>query len=155
MRDQAKDAIAQGAGLMVEAKEDESTEPDAARAKYAQALKAFDRADALVPDIARTYRVEITRRRINSLRGEVETDAEEFDKLSASLGAEAMTSREYQQMLLRMLHRLNNIRDSLKEILILIGPYERELYLESNWAQADLRKTESMRKALSEELREE
>jgi tetratricopeptide (TPR) repeat protein len=155
LRDQAKEAIAEGAELMGEAREDEPTEPDAARVKYAKALKAFDRADTLVPDIARTYRVEITRRRINSLRGEVEADAEEFDKLSASLGAEAMTSREYQQMILRMLHRLNNIRDSLKEILILIGPYERELYLESKWAQADLRKTESMRRALSEELREE
>jgi tetratricopeptide (TPR) repeat protein len=155
LRDAARKHVDAGEKKMAAARKAEQTDPETAEQIYREAIEQFDLADALVAKISRTYRVEIARRRIKSIRNDIDTDAKEFDTMRKKLGTETMTAKQYRTLVLKLIHRLNNIRDGLKEILAIAKPYERDLVLELKWAQADLKKTELLRKVLMEELKDD
>ncbi|MFP4054659.1 MAG: hypothetical protein ACLFV7_12430 [Phycisphaerae bacterium] len=155
LRDAAKKHVDAGAEHMAAARRTEKTDPEAAKPRYRKADEQFDIADALVPDISRTYRVEIARRQIKSLRNDIDLDAQAFDELKKKLGEKSMTAKAYRTVVLKLVHRLNNIRDGLKEIVAVATPYERDLVLEIKWAQADMKKTDQLRIVLMEELKDD
>lgn len=152
LRDRAKVDIKAGRELMEAATKLESTDPDAAVGKYVQAGKAYDNADAIVDGIAHSWRVEIARRRINSMRTIADADAKKFDAALASLGGRDLSPQAYRTLVMRLMRNLDSIRDGLKATLDIAKPYPRELVLEVNWAQQDLRKIEAMRDILATEL---
>jgi len=150
-------ALDAGKKLLAEARKLEPTDPDTARTKYALATRCFQRADAIVmgtrtPGIAKTYHVEVARCRIRAIRAIVEADAGKYEKIVATLGAAEMSDKEYRTIVLRMMHHLGNAQDGLREVLTLAKPYPRELILEIKWAEVDLKKIDSTRKALAGEL---
>ncbi|HUS48466.1 MAG TPA: hypothetical protein VM098_10105 [Phycisphaerae bacterium] len=150
LRDRAKEEISAGRKFIQDAQK--ADDPDTAKARYAQATQAFDRADALVPDIARSYRIEIVRRRIAALRNDADLDAKAFDKEMASLGKTGMVSQAYRNKVLRLIYLLDRVRDNLKQLLEVAKPYPRELVLEAKWAELDLKKLKEMREVLTGEL---
>lgn len=152
LHDLAKEKIEAGKKLMAEAGKMERTDPDPAARKYAQAARAFDHADALVPNVARSFRVEIVRRRIAAIRKDADADARKFDEAMKKLGVKDMSPAAYRNMILRLMHHLDGTRDELKKIVAIAKPYPRELVLEIKWAELDLTKIESMRKILVTEL---
>ncbi len=155
LRDSAKEEVEIGRVLMDEAAQLEPADPDVAKARYAQAVKAFDHADALVPDISRSYRVEIVRRKVAAARKDIEGDSGSFDREMEDLGRAGMSPQEYRDRIVRMIHSLDNVRRGLQEVLELAAPYPRELVLEVKWAELDLKRIEEMRKTLTAELNEE
>jgi hypothetical protein len=152
LRDKAKQEIKSGREVMDAATKMEPTDPDGAMAKYLQAGKAFDRADAMVADIARSYRIEIARRRITAIRKDADADAKKFDAALATLGKKDMTAQAYRSMVQRLMHNIDSVRESLKGVIDIAKPYPRELVLEVEWAQQDLKKIEAMRVILASEL---
>jgi hypothetical protein len=152
LRDKAKQEIKTGREVMDTATKLEPTDPDGAMAKYVQAAKAFDRADAMVPDIAHSYRIEIARRRILAIRKDADADAKKFDAAMATLGKKDLTAQAYRSMVQRLMHNLDSVRESLKGVIDIAKPYPRELVLEVEWAQQDLKKLEAMRVILAAEL---
>lgn len=154
LRDRARTELKAGKELMDAATKLEATDPDSATAKYAQAVKSFDRSDAMIGGISRSYRIAIAKRRIVTIRKDSERDARKFDDAMAKLGQKDLPPQTYRAMVIRMKHDLDNVRDSLKAVLDLAKPYPRELVLEIAWAQRDLRRIESMRDVLNTELNE-
>jgi tetratricopeptide (TPR) repeat protein len=152
LRDKAKQEIKTGREIMDAATKIEPTDPDGAMVKYLQAGKAFDRADAMVADIARSYRIEIARRRITAIRKDADADAKKFDAALATLGKKDMTAQAYRSMVQRLMHNIDSVRESLKGVIDIAKPYPRELVLEVEWAQQDLKKIEAMRVILASEL---
>lgn len=152
LHDRAKKDIEAGRKLMDEAQKLEATDSDAAKTKYAQAAKSLDRSDALVPNIAKSYRIEIARRRITAMRKDTDTEAKEFDKEMSSLGKKGMAAAEYKNKVLRLIYLVDNLRQDLKEIVAVAKPFSRELVLEMKWAELDLKKIEEMRQVLTGEL---
>lgn len=152
LRDLAKKDIAAGRKHMAEAARLERTDPDAAAAKYAQAERIFDHADALVARISLSHRLEISRRKIAAIRKDVDADARKFDEAMTKLGVRDMSPQAYRQMILRLLHHLDNTRDDLKRILAIAKPYPEQLVLEIKWAELDLTRVQGMRKILQAEL---
>lgn len=148
LRDLAKEHIAAGRKLLAQAQKLERTDPDAAALKYAQAEKAFGRADALVTDIARPYRIDVARRKIAAIRRDVDADARKFDEVYGKLGVRDLTPRAYKDLLLRLIHHLDNTRDDLKKVLVIAEPFPRELVLEVKFAELDLTIVEKKRKIL-------
>jgi tetratricopeptide (TPR) repeat protein len=152
LRDKAKAEIKSGREVMDAATRLEPTDPESALAKYVQAGKAFDRADAMVADIARSYRIEIARRRIAAIRKDADADAKKFDAAMATLGKKDMTATAYRSMVLRLMHNIDGVRESLKGVIDIAKIYPRDLVLEVEWAQQDLKKIEAMRIILTAEL---
>ncbi len=152
LRDRAKQEISAGRELMDEARTLDATDPDAGAAKYARAEQAFQRADALVPDIARSYLVEIIRRRVAAIRKDADGNARKFDEQMGNLGVRDLSPKDYKNMILRLIHHLDGTRADLQRILELAAPYPRELVLEIKWAEFGLTKIENMRKILVTEL---
>lgn len=152
LRDHAKAAIKKGSELMVEGKKSEPVEPEAAKAKYALAGKCFDQADAIVPDIARSWRVEIARRRIAMITKDMNVQAGKFDALKASLGQRDMSPAAYEDLIVNMLRSLKRVRADLKDILELAGPFERELVLEITDATLHLQRVKTLTELLKREL---
>lgn len=152
MHDCAKEHIDAGRKLMDEARKLEPTEPDQAKARYGQAVQSFDRADALVANISRGYRVELARREISRLRKNVQVAADRFDQAVDKLGQQEMTAYETQNALNSYLRILDGIRTDLNAILAVAKPYPSELVMEITWAQNDLQQIERRRKVLIEEL---
>lgn len=152
LHEQARKRVDAGQKIADEAQKLETTDPDAASAKYTQALKAFDAADALCKDISRLNRLAVARKKIAAIRKDADSDAKQFDEAMKKLGQKDMTPQAYRQMLQRLLHTLDNTRDGLKRILELARGYPEDLFLEVKWAELDLTKTESMRKILTAEL---
>jgi len=150
--DRAKKDLAAGRGLMEEAQKLERTDPDATAQKYALAGRAFDQADALVPDIARSYRVEIARRKIAVLRKDVQANAEKFDDQMAKLGVQDLSPPAFKNLILRMVHHLDSTRDDLQRVLGAAKGFPRELVLEIKWAELDLARIEKMRMILVSKL---
>ncbi len=130
LRDSAKVAVKKGQSLMAEGKTIESIEPEAAKTKYVLAGKCFDKADAIVPLIARSWRVEIARRRIAMITKDRDVQAAKYDALKDELGKRDMSASEYADLVGHMLKALTRVRSDLEAILELAGPYERELVLE-------------------------
>ncbi len=152
LREKAKGEIKSGRNTMDAATKLERTDPDGALTKYVQAAKSFDRADAMVPDIARSYRIEIARRRIAAVRKDADADAQKFDAEMNTLGKKDMTAAVYRSTVLRLMHNIDSVRESLKGVIDIAKPYPRELVLEVEWAQQDLKKIEAMRVILASEL---
>lgn len=152
VRDRAKQALDQGKHLMAQAKGLERTEPEAAKARYAQAKKHFDTADTLVPRMARSFRVEIARRGIAMIRKDMNVQAEVFDRLMSQLGEKNLTPAAYRELNTRMLRALNHIRSDLNAILALAEPFERELVLEITDANGRLQTVDALREILTKEL---
>ena len=150
LRDRARDEIQAGRKFIKSAQK--TDDPDTAKVRYAQATQALDRADALVPGIAKSYRIEIVRRRIATLRKDADLDAKEFDKEMASLGKTGMLPQAYRNKVLRLIYLLDRVRDNLKQVLEAAKPYPRELMLEVKWAELDLKKLTEMREVLTGEL---
>lgn len=155
LRDEAKKHIDAGRKLMAEGKALDEADPDAAMRKYNLALKAFDTADALAPMASRSYRVEITRRWIACARRNAAIDSRKYDDLEARLGGTKLSGAAYSDLLRRMIHHLDNVRENLQRILKLSEPYPRDLLLEITWAKDDLQKVDNRRRVLVKELREE
>ncbi len=153
LRDEAKAAIKTGRGHMGEGRKQELTEPEAAKAKYDQAGKAFDRADALVPKITRSYRVEIARRRIAMVTKDMNIWAGRFDALKEQLAKRDLTPAAYASLLFRMLRALRNVQSDLETILELATPFDRELILEVTDAMLRLERIVALRKVLLQEVR--
>jgi hypothetical protein len=152
LRDVARKRIGAGRELMAQAQRLELTDPDAAAAKYAQASLAFNAADALCAGIARTYHVEIARRKIRSLRKDIEAGKSKFNGERDKLGRKALSPRAYRDLILRLIHHLDNVRDDLQEVLRVAEVYPRELVLERKLAEGELGKFDAQRKVLTEEL---
>ncbi|MFP4105564.1 MAG: hypothetical protein ACLFVU_05660 [Phycisphaerae bacterium] len=153
LRDEAKKQIQAGRKLMDAARDaDKKDEHDAAKAKYYQAEQAFDRADTLVENISRSYRVEIVRRRIASIRRDVESNSSRFDEEMVKLGQKNLSNNEYKTLVARLIRRLDRVRDDLNRIIEVSEPYPRDLVLEVKWAELDLKKIEAMREVLHSEL---
>ena len=154
LRDQAKKEILAGQELMAAAKQAEPSQPVLAHAKYRQALRVFERADALVANIARSYRVEIVRRRIGIIRKSYYEDVRKYNLAYESLGTEEIPARTYRRKIGEMIRRVDNVCGPLKEILVLAKPYPEELVLEVRWAEGDLKSMEDIRQVLAEALNE-
>jgi hypothetical protein len=155
LRDAARKHVDAGEAKMALARKAEQTDPETAEQIYDKATEQFDLADALVANISRTYRVEIARRQVKSIRNDIDVDAKQFDAMRKKLGTKTMSAKQYRTLVLKLIHRLNNIRDGLEEIIEIAKTYERDLVLELKWAQADLKKTELLRKVLMEELKDD
>ena len=154
VRDQAKDAVKAGKVLVDEGKKLEFTEPEAAKAKYDHAARSFDRADALVASIARSYRIEIARRRIAMITKDMNIWAGRFDTLKGELAKRDLAPAAYASLVVRMLRALNNVRDDLDAILGLASPFQRDLVLEITDAAMRRQRVDALRKVLAEELQQ-
>ena len=152
LRDRARKELATGRAHLEDGIKVEPTDPDAAAGKYLQAAKAFDRADALVPQIALSHRVEIARRRISAIRKDSVVDAAGFDKKLEDMGKADLTQQAYRQSINQMVRHLDNVRDNLKNVLDIAKPFPTDLVMEIKWAQQDLKKVEAMRLILVGEL---
>jgi hypothetical protein len=152
LRERAKKELESGRKLMEAAQRAEPGDAEVAKAKYLQASQAFDRADAMVDGIARSYRIEIARRRIVAIRRDTDADAERFDKAMGKLGKANLTPQEYQNMILNLIRLLDNVRENLNLVLAAGKAYPKELVLELKWAELDLKKLDGMRKILLDEL---
>ena len=152
LHERAKREIEAGRKLMDAAQKIESADAEGARGKYVQAAGSFDKADALEEGIARSYRIEIARRRIAAIRRDADTDAEKFDKSMSKLGKSNLTPQEYQNMILGLVRTLDNVRDNLQLVIAAAKPFPKELVLELKWAELDLKKMDGMRKILLDEF---
>jgi len=152
LRDHAKAEVALGRDLMKQARSLAKTEPEAAKARYDRAGECFDAADAIVPRIARSYRVEIARRRVKAITDGIDVEAKKFDLLKADLGKRNLSPGAYRDLLTRMLRALNNIRSDLTEVLRLAEPFDRELILEVTDAKGELQTINALRDVLTEQL---
>ena len=154
IRDRAKAAITTGRELMSAAQKLERTEPEAAKAKYVKAAKAFDDADALVTSIARSYRIEIARRRVAMITRDMNVWAGRFDTLKAELAKRDLTPAAYGKLITRMMRALDNVRSDLDVVLELTQPFEKELVLEVTDATMRRQRIEALRGVLAEEMRQ-
>ena len=152
LRDRAKQIIKQGRDLMKQAKKLESVNSDSARTKYALAEKLFEKADAIVPNIARSWRVEIVRRRIAMITNDINTQAAKFDALKAELGKRDLTPSAYANLIYRMQVLLKRIHEDLDLILKIAAPYERELILDITDAKYRLQRIQALQEVLRQEL---
>ena len=148
LRDEAKKEIEAGRKVLDEAQKLAPTDPDSANLKYALADQCFQRADAMIPGIARAHRVDISRRKIAAIRKDADADAKDFDEQMAKLGVRDMAPQAYNTMIQRLIHHLDSTRDDLKRIIELAQAYPNDLVLELKWAELDLTKIEDMRKIL-------
>lgn len=155
LRDKAKEEINLGKKHLAEAIKFEPTNPSDAKTKYDAALRNFDRADAIVVGIAKSWKVQIARRRITALRKIADASAKQFDEAMGKLGQEALLPQDYKSKVTKLLQHLTRVRDQLKKILDVAKPYPQELLLEIKWAELDLKKIDGMRKILQAELKEE
>lgn len=154
LREKAIEEIRRGRELMNEGRRLSSSDGERARARWSQASQAFDRADAMFPEISRSHRIELVRQRIARLRDDIDAAASQFDETLASLGQEDLTSQQYQALVRGMVRRLDGVTADLRRIIRLTEPYPHELVLEAQWAQGDLEKIESMRQTLTNEIDE-
>ena len=152
LRDRAKKEIQAGQELMDAARKLERSSAAGAHSKYQQASRVFERADALVEDIARSYRVEIVRRRMHIIRKSYREEASKYDAILKTLGTSDMSASAYRQKVQEMIRRVNNIRGPLEEMLALARPYPEDLFLEVQWAESDLKTIKALRDILTEAL---
>lgn len=152
LRDVAKKEIEAGKKLLDDAQKLALTDPDSANLKYALADQCLQRADAMIPGIARAHRVDIARLKIAAMRKDADVDARDFDEQMGKLGVKDMAPQAYNTMIQRLIHHLDSTRDDLKRIIELAQTYPKDLVLELKWAELDLTKIDNMRKILITEL---
>lgn len=138
--------------LIREARNLESIDARSARGLTAEAIEALDRADAIVPSIARSYRVELTRRRITAIRNRIDAQAQEFDNQVSTLGSLDMSPYTFRDKIRSLIQMLDSIRDNLNEVVRIANPYQRDLVLELSWAKGDLGRVSEMRQELTDAL---
>ena len=102
--------------------------------------------------MARSYRVEIARRRIAALRRRSDENAKRFDELLESLGRQKLSPAAYRNTVVRLIHYLDNVADDLDAVLAVAKPFSRELVFEVKWAELDRNRIEEMRRVLKKEL---
>lgn len=149
---QASSEVESAKKLMDAAKALDETDPAAASARYEQAIAALDRADSLVANAGKTQRIEIVRRRISAIRRSTDADATAFDKAMDNLGQQNVSPEAYRSLIEGMIGLLDKVRDRLNTVLEAVKPFSQELVLEMKWAEFDLKRIESMRKVLQDEL---
>ena len=154
LHNKAKQFLQAGSKFMDDARLAEPADGEQAKRLYTQAEREFDRADALVADVSRSYKVEIVRRRIALIRAGTDAQAAKFDAEMASLGKEEMAPPAYANKVARMSRYLSGIRSDLDAILKLAGPYSRDLVLEIKWAELDKQRIGAMLETLRQELAE-
>ncbi len=93
LHDRARGLMNDAAGQLDRVKANPPGDSQAADEAYAQIMGQFDQADALVPDISHSYRVEVSRLRVEALRRRAEAAAVNFDADMAALGREDLTRR--------------------------------------------------------------
>ena len=152
LHERAKLDIKAGRTAMDEGRKLEAAEPEAAKAKYAQAEKCFDAADALVADVSRSYRVELARRRVAIISLSMNAETRKYDLLKDDLGKKDLTPAAYKDLVVKMLRALNNAKADMEAILQVAGPYDRELVLEVTDARLGLQKVNALRDILNQEL---
>jgi len=152
LRDRAKRIIGKGRELMKQGKKLESVNSDTAKSKYALAEKLFEKADAIVPNIARSWRVEITRRRIAMITNDINAQAAKFDALKAELGKRDLTPSEYANLVNRMQVSLKRICEDLQLVLKIASSYERELILDVTDAKYRLQRVKALQEILRQEV---
>jgi len=152
LRDRAKAHLARGQEAMRQAAKAPAEDAETAEAAFRQAERHFDRADALLPQLARSYRVEIARRRIAALRRRSDENAKRFDELLESLGRQKLSPAAYRNTVVRLIHYLDNVADDLDAVLAVAKPFSRELVFEVKWAELDRNRIEEMRRVLKKEL---
>jgi len=149
LRDRASAATGKARALMGEAKALEQTDPQAAQARYARAARHLRRADAIVPDIARSYRVEIARRRIRILNHRFEAQAKVFDELKGKLGE--LPPAKYKAHVQDMLRTLNGMAADLNAVLEVAAPFRDDLPLDVVDARYRLQRVNALREILKRE----
>ncbi len=155
LHDKAKKEIDLGKKNLDDAIAVEPTDASTAKNKYDAATKNFDRADALVDGIAKSWKIQIARRRITALRKVADENAKLFDDAKSKLGQETLSSQDYKTRINKLIQYLNRVKDQLEKIIEIAQPYPQELLLEIKWAELDLKKIKEMRKILLAELKEE
>ncbi|NLW85931.1 MAG: hypothetical protein GXY38_03570 [Planctomycetes bacterium] len=152
LRDMARRELEAARKLMSEARALETTDPQLASARNDEALGSLDRADAIVPSISRSYRVEMTRRRINSIRSAIDAEARNFDSQMATLGKQSLAPPAFRMKVNELVRLLDGIKKHLNEVVRIANPYQRDLILEFSWAQRDLARIADMRQELTDAL---
>jgi hypothetical protein len=148
----ARKDIETARAAMAEVEKLEATDPPAAESRYAALSAGLDKADALAEGIARSYKVELARRRVGIIRRGADADARKFDQETKSLGKVDLPPAEYKNLVVRLLRLLDNIRDDLNNELAIAQPYPQELLLEIQFARDDLKRIGSLRQTLQAEL---
>jgi hypothetical protein len=154
LRDRAAGCIQAGSALLSKARQAESADPSAAEAACRMALAQFDRADALLPNVARGYKVDVIRQRIILLRRTAEQTAAQFDAEVAALGTRELSRQTYAESLSRMMDHLRAVESDLGAIAQLAQPYAKDLAVELEWAGTDRRTILDMQEMLREEIHE-
>ena len=149
LRDKAKAAIDRAKALMTEGRKLEATDAAAADSKYVQAARILDRADGIVPRMARGFRIENARRRITIIKQAVDAQAKVFDQLKEKLGG--LSPVAYEAHLNRMIRSLNLIRTDLDAILEIAGPFPRDLILEITDARIRHQRILALREIITQE----
>jgi len=152
LRDEARRHIQRGAGELAAGRRTAASDGDAALQAYQSALREFDVADGIVADIARSYKVEIARRRIDLIRASAEPRAASFDAEIAALGRHKLSRKAYRAKIARMLCHLEAVEADLQRILQIAAPYDRQLALQIEWADAAKRDIRAMGQTLRVEL---
>jgi len=150
--ERAKADVNQGRKMLEQARDADPAAPDAARSALSAASDAFIRADALVPEIARNYRVEIVRMLIAIILRRADADAVMFDEMLAGAAGQDVSTGQYRDSVNRLIHHAENIIADMREIMEIAKPYSQELAIEVKLAELDLKKVESIRTILLEEI---
>ena len=154
LRDRARGFLAEGARQLDQARQLPATDLAPVEQACQRALAQFDQADALVADIARSYRVDVARCRIDSFSQRAKDAAAAFDIELAALGRQELSRQDYAAKLAKMLSSARKVRQDLETILRIAQPYPRDLVMEIRWAQEDRTKMQAIQDTLRQELHE-
>ena len=152
LRDRAKSVVSAGVKLMEKARHLEADDREQAQAIYLQAMHEFDLADALLGDVARSYKIETTRRQIAMLRQGTDELASSFDAELADLGKHDVSQEAYSEKVRSMAEHLRSIQHDLDAILTLAQVYPQEMSLVIQWAHSDRLRIAAMQQTLLGEL---
>ena len=106
----------------------------------------------MAPNISYSYRVEAARKKIASGRTAAATAAKEFDFNLAQLGKKELTPQEYRGLVVALLRQLDQVEQLLQGVLEAARPFPRDLVMEIQWAEADLRRIQDTKQELTAEL---
>jgi hypothetical protein len=155
LHDKAGAFLAEGGRQLDQARLLDAGDVQAIEQACQRALAQFDQADALVMDVARGYRVDVARCRIDVLRRRAQEAAAGFDAELDALGLQELSRQAYAEKLARLLNAAQQVRQDLELILRLAQPYPRELVMEIRWAQEDRARLRNIQLTLRRELREQ
>lgn len=116
------------------------------------AVKAWDRADALAPGLSHSYRVQLARGKIASARVAAATAARQFDEDLSRLGQAELSPGEYRAVLAGMIRQLEKVEELLQGAQELARPFPRDLVLEIQWMDSDLKRIQETKQELTAEL---